>query len=140
MSKQQVEQAYPNFENYNHLFPIGGWQKVFGLQHYSVGGCPFAMYLYFLENRLNLIQLDTYKKGGFEDDFCGRVKDTLSEKYGRPTTNNAIPNAPTLAWTLGETEVTYMKFGQSGDAWISVVYTDKRGFFEWMTKPGKDRL
>jgi hypothetical protein len=55
----------------------------------------------------------------------------LSEKYGRPTTNNVIPNAPTLAWILGETEVTYMKLeSQSGDAWINVVYMDKRGWIE----------
>jgi hypothetical protein len=143
MSKQQVEQVYPNFENYDYQRLIGGWEKKFGLQHYSVAGCPFSMYLEFLDNRLERIQLDTFiKKGGFEDHSCSSIKDTLSEKYGRPTTDNQVPNFPSLKWTLGETEVEYMKEtdSESGEVWISVVYMDKRGWMEWITKPGRDRL
>jgi hypothetical protein len=115
MSKQQVEQVYPNFENYDYQRPIGGWEKKFGLQHYSVAGCPFSVYLEFLDNRLERIQLDTFfKKGGFENHSCGSIKDTLSEKYGRATTDNQVPNFPSLKWTLGETEVEYMRCVSAG--------------------------
>src|SRR4029077_9497311 len=49
MSKQQVERVYPNFENFDHMFPAG-MEKVFGLREYdarstlSCQGRPLRMY------------------------------------------------------------------------------------------------
>jgi hypothetical protein len=102
------------------------------------------VYLDFLDNRLERIQLDAFvKKGGIEDQSCRSVKDALSEKYGQFTINkNDIdPSAPTLEWKSGETEISYMLALPPGDnSWISVVYINKRDWMQWMTRRGKDRL
>ncbi|MFZ2078307.1 MAG: hypothetical protein WAV38_16960 [Xanthobacteraceae bacterium] len=149
MSRQQVERAYPNFEDWDQPNPFtnSGWIKRFGLRTYLVGGCTFSVYLDFLDNRLERIQLDAYpqKKGkeGFQDQACRSVKDTLSEKYGQFTINkNDIdPSAPTLEWKSGETEISFMAASPPGDvSWISVVYMNKREWLELLSKRGKDRL
>jgi len=141
MSKQQVEQTYPHFETYNRLLPsMNGdhWLNVFGLPTYVVSGCTFSMDLEFLDNRLERIQLEaSFKRGGREDNSCRSIKDSLSEKYGQPKANDAIPGSHALVWTAGETEVTLlnMDFSFQGTdyRWISVMYMDK---LRWMPSRG----
>jgi hypothetical protein len=49
VTQQQVERAYPNFEEFDK--PIAGeWSKVFGLKSYIAGGCEFTMDLGFYDN------------------------------------------------------------------------------------------
>jgi hypothetical protein len=147
MSRQQVEQAYPNFENWDqpNAFTASGWIKRFGLRTYLVGGCSFSVYLDFLDNRLERIQLDAYPKKegkeGWQDQSCRSVKDTLSEKYGQFTINNIDPSSPTFEWKSGETEISYNAYSPPGDhSWISVVYLNKREWLQLLNTRGKDRL
>jgi hypothetical protein len=147
MSRQQVEKVYPNFEDWEqpNAFTNSGWEKRFGLKSYLVGGCTFSVYLDYLDNRLERIQLDAYPqktgKEGFQDQACRSVKDTLSEKYGQFTINNLVPRSPTLEWKSGETEISYMAASISSDySWISVVYMNEREWLQLMNTRGKDRL
>jgi hypothetical protein len=95
MTKQQVEQVYPNFEYYNHVF-IAGPQKVLGLEEYSTAGCNFAVWLEFYDNELYEIQLQSIiRKGDPYEQFC-KAKDALFEAYGQPEVSNLMPDTPLL--------------------------------------------
>jgi hypothetical protein len=138
MTKQQVERAYPNFEYYDHIFPIGGPRKVLGLQEYSAAGCNFAVWLEFHDNELFEIQLEAIiKKGDIYDRFC-KAKDALFEAYGQPEVSNLIPGEPIYTWTTGDTQVNYSggPFG-NGFRDVGIAYTKR----DWFTTPhGKKRL
>ena len=144
MSKKQVEHVYPNFEDWDqpgYFTGATGLVKRFGLQTYNVAGCTFSMYLEFLDNRLERIQLDAFaKKGGLEERSCRRVKDALSEKYGQATPEEPqIPGSPSVKWTMGETEISYTDFLPSQRSeyfWIIVVYTSAVGW-SGSRNPGK---
>jgi hypothetical protein len=136
MTKQQVEQAYPNFEYYDHIFATGP-QKVLGLQEYSAAGCNFAVWLEFYDNELFEIQLESIiRKGDFYGQFCN-AKDPLFEAYGQPKISNLIPDEPIYTWITRDTQVTYVR-GPFGNGFhVGITYT-KRDW--WRTPHEKKRL
>ncbi len=133
MTKQQVQQAYPNFEYYDHDFPIGGPRKVLGLQEYSAAGCNFAVWLEFYDNELFEIQLQSIiRKGDPYDQIC-KAKDALFEAYGQqPKVTNLIPDKPIYTWTTGDTQVTYTG-GPLGNSFrdVGISYTKR----DWWKTP-----
>jgi hypothetical protein len=46
MTKQQVERAYPNYEEYDRVF-VGGPETVFGLRTYGAASCDFEVWFNF---------------------------------------------------------------------------------------------
>jgi len=122
MTKQQVEQAYPNFEYYNHMF-IGGPQKVLGLEEYSAAGCNFAVWLEFYDNELYEIQLQSIiRKGDPYDQLC-KAKDALFEAYGQPEVSNLIPDEPIYTWKTRDTDVTFNDAFGNGFHEVGITYT-----------------
>jgi hypothetical protein len=114
MTKQQVEQAYPNFQDYKNA--LGATQ--FGLPAYYAAGCDFELYLGFWDNELYQINLDTKLK---KDDTC-RPKDTLSATYGQPEEHFHPPDKRVfLTWTTGDTKVLYWE----GSFGVNVIFSKR---------------
>jgi hypothetical protein len=140
MTKQQVQKAYPNFEEFDKIgIKLGegvGWMKAFGLHSYAAAGCEFLVSLDFDDNQLVQVRLESYVlKGSFYDKYC-TAKDTLTEQYGQPTINNVDPMLPMFDWIAGDTKVTYFGItAKDTDSYkITVVY-EKRGWLEDLARP-----
>jgi hypothetical protein len=131
MSKQQVERAYPNFEHFDHIYPIGTQKVVFGLASYFAAGCTFSVILDFLDNKLMQISLEStvIKKGSYSDRLC-HARDALSKLYGQPEVVTIVPTMPILKWVVDDTEVSYSSLSIPDDWYeVSITYSQK-GYWE----------
>jgi hypothetical protein len=125
MSKQQVEQAYPNFENYQNINGV----KQFGLRTYYAAGCDFEVQLDFWDNQLYQIDLESFREMS-DQKFC-HAKEALTATYGQPTEIPHISGEKSLMWKTGDTQVLYEErsdLGKVGDrpfGYVSVSYRNR---------------
>ena len=126
MTRQQVERAYPYFEEF---FTTAG-ELVFGLKSHIIADCQFTVFLYFdHNNRLDNVHLEAPRRriwavvgSHFEADAtkdelkvwagtCRRAKDVLIKKYGPPLGTDDVGGMTFVHWALGETIMTYVNSG-----------------------------
>jgi hypothetical protein len=100
MTRQQVERAYPHFEEF---YTTAG-EKVFGLKSYIAAGCEFTVFLSFLDNRLQQVHLECRDgssgargaglRGAVMADDDWEVVDQTAEEPPRATEWDVVDHRP----------------------------------------------
>jgi len=127
MTRQEVAQAYSNFEEWDEedISILSGKRVVrnrYGLKNYTAATCPFSAKLEFLENRLSQVileqQLSSLRSCRFE------LLAQLSQRYGKQPTIDSSGSAEVITWTTKDAAVVLRVFKlDSGLEHSAVIYT-----------------
>ena len=127
MTMQQVQEVYPNFEQWpEQLYdPLEGRWKVvtqYGLRHY-LAACDFKLILDFFDNKLNYVMLNHSEP---MVDWCrSSLRTALVARYGNRPLEDKKSGVHTLSWKAGQTELTYAEHDWGEGSFVSVVYTEQ---------------
>lgn len=146
MTKDQVEQVYPNFQQWSEeTFATDPTtlqetnRKIitnrYGLKEYYILGCSMEFYLDFIENELE--SLSFRHMASTNDNCADRLKEGLNSKYGMPINpSNKNSGLERIEWQKNGTKVNltiYLNRYSSGED-IFLHYSNAGVLEKWLLK------
>lgn len=127
MTRQDVEKAYYNFEEWTFIgFDESGKEvpkQAYGLQDHSVAGCSFELRLDFFDNKLYRATLA--QRFDDKNDCNARIKQLLTQSYG--VAQSSRDAGKSIQWSAPGTAIFLKTYVLSaGKLHTEIVYVSKK--------------